>query len=675
MVNKSPSAIREVVRKRPFQVFLTLLLLFCAVAGARLILVERYAGSGPFWDQWDGEARHLYKPWVEGELSWSHWIAAHNEHRILLPRIQALALFIANQGQWDPIAQVTVNAFLAALCAVVFVLILYHGCGPALLKPGIWITLLLFAPPLAWENMFYGFQSQFFLQILFTLLAFWGAGLGKPFSLAWWTGIASLLLVVFTAGSGFFAGLSVAFLLAVTWWRCGRSVLSVGYWVTLGASCLTVVTGWLLRVEVPRHAPLKPASLGEFATAVWKNLAWPMDDFWWAACLLPLPAAILVLLHLRDGWRYRWRGLVPTGSNADGLLLVGSWCFLQMLAIAYSRGGGGLGPQGRHLDIHVLFLAMNAATMVLLVAKRRVGARGDVVPAPTPWALRLGAVWLLILASAVGEGLTDTFRARLPELARQGQAQVAHVRGYLATGDRETHLYDKARLDVPYPYPDKLADMLDDPVIRSFLPVVLQFQAPLQVDPYESDEEVFRYQDGLRPGMAPPPPDYPAFWGSYAPDPGVEGALRTEPFNVSKWGLRFLVGGYFGESSIDLRVVDDDSGQAVEVSGPPDRNRSAWRYVDAPVPGPTVYLEAVDARPHGWIAFTAPVEVGRLTSWLTRLEEAARWLFLLGAVPLFLLALRDLLRVWTEPGWGTPASISFTKESGGSPEKSSTKIN
>lgn len=475
------------------------------------------------------------------------------------------------------------------------------------------------------------------------------------------------MLVVFTSGSGFSAALSLAFVLGIRWWRSGRSVLGAGFWSTLGACALTALAGWLLKVEVPWHDRLKATSFGDMAVALWKNLAWPLEGFWWAACLLPLPAALLFLLHLRDGWRFRKEGRKPDRSNADGLLLVGSWCFLQLLAMSYARGVDGLGPQPRYLDIHVLFLAVNAAAMVLLVCGRRTGAPGEGGRGPAPWVLRLGTLWGVILIVAVTAELSDTVRWRLPALAKQGEAQVANVRGYLATGDRETYLYGKARLDIPYPDPDLLADMLDDPVIRSFLPAVLQSPVVIEPDPGEGEGDAFRHQAGLTPSMSTPPAEYDSFWGSYAPGSGVEGVFRSYPFQVSKGGLRFQVGGYFGESSMHLRIVDADSGRTVEVSGVPDQDRSAWRYASAPVPGGTVYLEAVDGRPRGWFAFTAPVEVGRLTLWLSRLEEAARWLFLLGAVPLLYVGLGDLLRGLRNAKKDSSRAGSSTKKSVQSP--------
>src|SRR6266576_6839573 len=50
--------------------------------GIKLWLINFYGNATPVWDQWDAEAKNLYKPFLDGTLSWHQLFAAHNEHRV-----------------------------------------------------------------------------------------------------------------------------------------------------------------------------------------------------------------------------------------------------------------------------------------------------------------------------------------------------------------------------------------------------------------------------------------------------------------------------------------------------------------------------------------------------------------------------------------------------------------
>ena len=45
--------------------------LFGAIIGARLWLIAGHGSPLPIYDQWDAEAAHLFKPWLEGRLAWA----------------------------------------------------------------------------------------------------------------------------------------------------------------------------------------------------------------------------------------------------------------------------------------------------------------------------------------------------------------------------------------------------------------------------------------------------------------------------------------------------------------------------------------------------------------------------------------------------------------------------
>src|SRR4030095_16083253 len=80
-----------------------------AILGAKILLIARLGLPTPYWDQWDAEAAGLSLPWLSGRLDAAHWLAFHNEHRLVLTRATAFALLWLN-GSWDPIVQMLLHA-------------------------------------------------------------------------------------------------------------------------------------------------------------------------------------------------------------------------------------------------------------------------------------------------------------------------------------------------------------------------------------------------------------------------------------------------------------------------------------------------------------------------------------------------------------------------------------
>ena len=99
---------------------------FLVSTGARWWLIGRFGTDLPYLDQWDAEARFLYKPYFEDSLAPGAWFAAHNEHRIFFSRLLGLGLLLVN-GQWDARLQMVVNAALYATVAGALFVLLSRG--------------------------------------------------------------------------------------------------------------------------------------------------------------------------------------------------------------------------------------------------------------------------------------------------------------------------------------------------------------------------------------------------------------------------------------------------------------------------------------------------------------------------------------------------------------------
>ena len=155
-----------------------LLALLLVVLGAKLWVIQVYGTAVPYWDQWD-EARLLFKPWLEGHLTWNAWFAPHNEHRIFFTRALDLLELWFNR-QWDPRLQMVINAFIHTgyACGLAYGLWIFTGRK----HEGLICFLLMpfFAFPFAAENTIHGFHSQEYFLSIFAVVTIIGLGFGSP---------------------------------------------------------------------------------------------------------------------------------------------------------------------------------------------------------------------------------------------------------------------------------------------------------------------------------------------------------------------------------------------------------------------------------------------------------------------------------------------------------------
>ena len=153
----------------------------------------------PFGDMWPGDLL-FYIAVSSGDQS--HWLAQHNEHRIVLSRFLFWLDMEVLSGQ-TPFLQ-WLNYFLtfaiwALLCRL----------ASSTLKEAAHDELLRYLPPLLlvlcfsllqYENFYWGFQSQFFLVYLLPLGAFYCLGrfAGQGAEIGFW---AACLLAILSAGA------------------------------------------------------------------------------------------------------------------------------------------------------------------------------------------------------------------------------------------------------------------------------------------------------------------------------------------------------------------------------------------------------------------------------------------------------------------------------------------
>jgi hypothetical protein len=145
-----------------------ILLLMILPAFLCLLFIKNYGVNVVYWDQW--EIVPLFDKLYSGHLSFADLFAQQNEHRILVPRIVMLLLGIITH--YNTVAEMYFSWCL--ICLISFVLFIAYtkifGNTPnSLIKfvPVVWILFSL----RQWENLLWGFQVAFFMEILFLVLS------------------------------------------------------------------------------------------------------------------------------------------------------------------------------------------------------------------------------------------------------------------------------------------------------------------------------------------------------------------------------------------------------------------------------------------------------------------------------------------------------------------------
>lgn len=560
--------------------------LFLVILGAKLALIGDYGSSTPFWDQWDGEAAAILIPSQEGTLKPASLLAPHCEHRIFFSRVLSIGLLKLNRI-WDPKVEMVANAFIHAASLV----ILIGLCGRLLssyaakVLVGGFITLI-FVLPFGWENTLWGFQSQFYFVILWGIIGIACCWSHATLSKGWWLGILFFSLGFISMAGGVFAPAVTCGLMAVRFIEDRDSRLRQGIGLLILVALTT--TGLLLVQHVDGHDVLKATGIAHFVKTLLKITSWPSQTTWMGFIL---QAPLLLLL----GWTL-WRRQ-KTSDPAWLLITLGMWCAGQAVAIAYGRATGALAS--RYTDNFALGLCINFACLLYWALTLNPRFRKTAVFLTAGW---FGLVTSLLIYSAF---------LRLPEpiydRRDESRHQEINVRGFLTSGDI-LHLKDKPHMHVPYPNAERLARILEEPTLRALLPTNLR--APLAPSSATGDSDGAFSLNAYGLGITPLPFDQA--WSSYA-DAELHVPRRIElhfPAERRTSWVKISVVGYATPKDLSLSVIDAQ-GKTRQLTLPPSAPR--WRSVFFPAPDGAFVLQAVDASPGSWFAFTLPREIGPLT--------------------------------------------------------------
>jgi hypothetical protein len=603
------------------------LLAFCLlVVGAKFSLI-RYGGSDlPYWDQWDAEGDRLLRPWTEGRLQAAEFFQAQNEHRIVFTQLEAFALAALNH-QWDARVETTVNALLHVAALALLLAFVARHLRPLALVAFAASLAIIFGLPYNWENTLGGFQSQFYFVVLFGLLQMGGILFARPGSGRWWAAHLAGLAGIFSMASGFVAS-AVVIALALLRWLSARRRPTKLELASVAWCAALVVAGMLLRVDVPGHAALRAHSPLQWLESVAWLAAWPAID--------PIAALAMVL---PIGWATvrAWQERFAQPARVF-VVALGAWWAVHVVLLAFARGGDSHGLSSRYDDTLGIGVAAGALSWLLLLAE----PVADRAIRAMTWIA--ATIWIGVVAVGLQYQTAQQWHDILSILPQVNASRAANVRAFVR-GELPSLAAKQPWTELPYPDAARLEGLLRHPGIRSLLPVSVRL--PLELRDNTSRSTGFR-RNGISAvtGAVDAMP-----WSSFERGAGIA-AWTSAPLHTSFPLLRFQVAGELGPPEGELVLQNARSTTAVR---PAATRRLSWGTLAVSAPAGEFRVTAKSASGH-WLAFTAPVEMGRL-SWLAyHAIKIDVWLIGIGGFLLAGMAALELTRFVSRPKAIVPAA-------------------
>lgn len=567
------------------------LLFFIAAAALRAIAAAH--SDLPTIDALLRDAREIYLPWLRGDASaWSIIFQTHDAGSRLLP-----ISWIALNGQID--------ARILALSATgfgVLALALLLRVFSRTFRPAAFAALatasavLLFSPAFLLLGPAAGADtSTITVALALGHLALAGSARARPLPLA--AGFTCGLLNLLNSSVG------LAPALALAWWSVVEarrdSAASRGRFRVVLAHAALAVCGITL-------VTLRTAAVGlpPWSSVAAHAIAWPFSHAAWSL-LVWAPAALGIV---------RWLLRRPATSGADSTLpLLALWA--GWMALTSAATGVAVAPA-----VFATGLIVNAACLC---------APAGVACAENPRRFAAAALWVIFVVNALFSPLSHrdgvgAFAA--PETADAAALQLALRHG--DTSDLTTrHGWSRERVD-------QALALLRDPRIEQILPASIR--APLKIE-WESPEAmtatVPATADAISSGE-----QLPLFSTWTAADTDTTADHISRPLRTTFPILLFRITGELRppDLSVTLREHHDTVAEAWSDSF---HSPTRWRRVHFSAPSEPFRIVVRDRDAASWIAFTAPVEVGRI-SWLVG-KALGLWPWLLaGGVVAFALAVR-----------------------------------
>lgn len=331
---------------------LLLISLFLIFIGSRAAVINYSGSSTPFWDEWDGEAASLLRPYIQGKLTIGDLLRPFGEHIILFTRLTTLVVFNIS-GYWDVVLQILVNAIVSAatVVGISFALsrVLRGGWAQAVTV----VCTFISAIPISGDSILMGFHTQFYFLLTFSFTSLWFLADTRAWSPRWGAGVLCAVASYLSMASGALT-FAAAMGLHLSQMACGRRE---GLREWLGVSTLAAATG--LAVSLVPHVPdsdvYRPHSLSQFLVAFLRLASWPAPTV--LGLVMVLPSALFCLRTFADRPALsdaRWFNVAALG-----------WILSQLVILAAGRGAAPIA--NRYFEVLLIGVAINLTSVFWLL--------------------------------------------------------------------------------------------------------------------------------------------------------------------------------------------------------------------------------------------------------------------------------------------------------------------
>lgn len=584
---------------KPGTLRLSVLLLFAgtlvAILGAKWSLIHRFGSDVPYMDQWDAEAATMVIAHADGKPAAECILAFHNQHRPVLTKLLNYEL-IQLDGQWSPLLQMTVNALVHVAAIGFFLSFAKRTFAPSVFAGLCAFFLLLFTAAYAWENTLQGFQSQFYFLIGSAFLAISLMFSSEPLKTRWWLGALCGVVGLGSMGSSILAFVACGAVLVLQGLIERRWSLRHG----LALAILVALTLWgfYAGADFSVYNDQKATTLYEGLRAFVSCLSWPGWPHGALAAFLPLPFLLLVWTSFRK------RSLEP----ADAVIVAANvWSWLQMVALALTRGHGTPADSPRYYDVFVVSIIANAFALLRCWPQYRASLR-----------LPLFGLWTLYVVTRFF-GLYQDNEAMLTCIFAQVRDEERMICADQVRSDDPEYLKKATVGRLPYPSAERMLLLMAHPAVQAVLPPSLR--KPLHLENESREMAFLRSKEATPPGSLPE-----TVWTAE----GGPGAFVSQPLSSRFPILRVQFKGSPSLRGAFLALRSEDGRETpVEVrSVAGDRWQTAHLFV--PEGGGTFRLVARTENKEQKLVFAEPVEMGRYTYLARRVCKAGAPLQLAG---------------------------------------------
>jgi hypothetical protein len=600
------------------------------IFGVRLVFLNIYGSSTPYFDDWEmGVFLHRF---ADGDLSLIDWFTPAYQHQMLFSKIVNVAMFSANNYQWDTFNVLLFNSLIWAISGVFLVYVARSNRDQLNANAMVVAILVFWLLPVSIISSTWSIVTHFYFMMLCLLVGYWGIG-HQAGTWKWRIGLVALTGCAFTIGAGPFVSLPLFVIFGYRYYQhpslraeTKRTLIALAIVAAIAAASTLL---WSLAVDSNDH--YKANNTEAFFATLFKTLGWPLVKHYALGLLLFSPTLTLLFLVLR-----RSTQLTPLTIF---IIALNAYMVMQAVGIAAARNDAiGINPAPRYYEFLLLSVIANFTALLRTIRENSSLASLNKI---------LVGSWLVLMYMAIPTQLAIHQNLSVEELKRK-ENRLEMSRNYLLNHNINS-LKDHSYFRSPYPRSYiKLAVWLDQYAARKSLPVELQIPQRLGLN----GSKVFTYDAVVRPTVSP---QIGARYqgegaiGSYNLKFGAQNAMgeyQSEPMQSDFPYVMIPSIGFLGLSDLSLELVEISTGRITPVNLEfKPKTAEVWQKNYVATPNGRFIIRARDNAKGLWFGFAAPREVGMLSYVSRKLINARHWIWNIGMLLLLLCCIDPITRV------------------------------